>query len=81
MTDPNGQRCGFFEESPGVRSSTRLIMFILAACVVALTGATCWYLVRPKMAPDASVISAMALLIGALVLNGIVAIRNRNSGE
>lgn len=70
---------GFLEESDGVRSMTRLAIAVLLALTAAIVGVTCWYVV--KQSPDAAVLAALAGIIGALVVNGIVAIAKRNGGE
>ena len=74
------EKAGFLEESPGVKSSTRLFALILVLDTTALVGATCWYFVKGT-APSAEVIGAVAALTGALVLNGVVAIVKRGGGE
>ena len=70
---------GFFEESQGVRSMTRLAIFwtlVLASLVVAVIAV---YALRGS--PNATVISALVGALGALVLKGCVAIINRNGGD
>jgi hypothetical protein len=62
-----------------VRSMTRLAIAALLVLTAAVVGCTCWYLV--KRTPDAAVLGALAAIIGALVLNGIVAIAKRNGAE
>lgn len=77
-------RTGFLEESPGVRSMTRLTILVLLLLTGAIVGVTCWYVVKgtPKgSAPDAAVLGALAGIIGALVLNGVVAIVKRHGGD
>ena len=65
---------GFFEEAPGVKSSTRIFAAILIACVVAVVTVTCIYILHT---PEAAVIGAIAAVLGALVYNGAVAISKR----
>ena len=67
---------GFLEEAPGTKSSTRLLAFILAACVVALVTFTGVYVLGRK-GPDSAVVGALAGMVAALVANGIVAIVGR----
>jgi hypothetical protein len=67
---------GFFEESEGVHSMTRLTIFLLTWCTIALTGALCWYLLFRH--PEASVIVAVGGVLITLVIHGSVAIVNRN---
>lgn len=75
MSEPTG----FFEESPRVFSMTRLAIGVLLGCVSVVVLTTCWYVV--KRTPDAAVLGALAGIIGALVLNGIVAIAKRHGGD
>lgn len=70
---------GFLEESAGVRSMTRLAIAVLLVLTAAVVAATCWYVV--KGTPNAAVLGALAGVIGALVVNGIVAIAKRSGGE
>jgi hypothetical protein len=70
---------GFLEESSGVRSMTRLAIGVLLVLTSLVVIATCWYVV--KGAPNAGVVGALAGVIGALVLNGIVAIAKRGHAE
>lgn len=70
---------GFLEESSGVRSMTRLAIAVLLLLTAAIVAVTCWYVVRGK--PEAAILAALAGIIGALVLNGVVAIAKRNGGE
>lgn len=71
---------GFLEESEGVRSMTRLAILILCVLVVAVVGTICWYVLHTD-APTADVILALAAVLAALVLNGIVAIVKRGDGD
>lgn len=76
--------CGFLEESPGVRSSTRLLAFLCFACAALLTLGMLGYIfycVTHKMQPDANVISSIVLGLTAFVSQGAVAIFKRGSGE
>lgn len=70
---------GFFEESPGVRSMTRLVLFITIIAALLVVIATCGYLVFVKE-PKSSAIVAMTGMLAALVANGVVAIIKRNGG-
>lgn len=77
---------GFFEESQGVRSMTRLLMFgllILAGVVVVVIAFYVLYCLRhtPPLPIDQYVILALVAALGALVLNGAVAIAKRNGGD
>lgn len=67
---------GFLEEAPGVRSMTRLVILILSVLTALVVGTVCWYVLR-RPAPDAAIVGALAGVIGALVLNGVVAIAKR----
>ena len=69
----------FLEESPGVNSSTRLIALTLTGYAGVVVWAVVWYLHHADR-PEAAVIGALAVVLGALVLNGIVAIVKRNGG-
>lgn len=67
---------GYLEEAPGVKSSTRLLAFLLMACVVAVIVFIGVYVLgRPK--PEAAVVASLAGVVTALVAQGIVAIFNR----
>ena len=70
---------GFFEESKGTWSMTRLTIFLITLCIMALVGSVCYYLIKGK--PDAAVIAAVGGIMLTLVAKGAVAILNRNSGE
>lgn len=70
---------GFLEESPGVRSMARLAILILSILTAAVVAVICIYALRPS--PDAEVVGALAGVLAALVLNGIVALAKRGSGE
>lgn len=70
---------GFFEESKGTRSMTRLTIFLITMCITALVGSVCWYLIKGK--PDAAVLGAVGGIMLTLVAKGAVAIINRNSSE
>lgn len=78
--------CGWLEESPGVKSSTRLLAFLLFGCAAALATALVWYVWfqvtrTPARQPDAGVIAAMVGGLTAFVSQGAVAIIRRGSGE
>ena len=72
------EKTGFLEESPGVRSMARLTIAVLLALTTAVVGTLLWYVITKDRQP--AVIAALTSAIGALVLNGIVAIYKRNSG-
>jgi uncharacterized BrkB/YihY/UPF0761 family membrane protein len=76
--------CGFLEESPGVRSSTRLFAAILLALAAVVVGVIAWYVIYPTVrnhAVDSSVVGTLAGVLGALVLQGVVAIMKRGGGD
>jgi len=56
----------FFEESPGVMSSTRLVMVTIAACIAVMTVTTREYLLRAGK-PEAMVVTAAGGVITALL--------------
>jgi hypothetical protein len=70
---------GFFEESEGVRSMTRLTIFLVTLLIAAVVATACVYVLRGK--PDAAVVAAIGGLLLTLVAKGVVAIINRNSGS
>ena len=72
--------CGFLEESPGVKSSTRLFAAILLALAAVVVALIVWYVMHTKV-PDASVIGGLAGVLGALVVQGVVAIMRRNGDD
>jgi hypothetical protein len=75
---------GFFEESVGVRSATRLVMIwltVLASLLVVTLIVYVLYEMVHKQPIDQFVILAIVGGIGAVVLNGAVAIVKRNGGE
>lgn len=68
---------GFLEESEGVRSMTRLTIAVLLTLTSIVVGVLCWYVLHAQTL-SAAVIGALAGVVSALVLNGAVAIINRN---
>jgi hypothetical protein len=76
--------CGFLDESPGVRSSTRLIAIACMACAVILALATVVYIfysLAHHMQPSPDLINALTLMVTAFVANGAVAIVRRGNGD
>jgi hypothetical protein len=73
-------RVGFLEESAGVRSMTRLTIAAIVVAVLALVGHRV-LVTSIKGKPEATVLSALAGVLGALVAKGCVAIINRNGGS
>lgn len=74
-------KTGFLEESPGVRSMSRLAIgacLVLAGAVVALLWCYVWW---TRAAASAGVIAAIVAALTALVLNGAVALAKRNGGD
>lgn len=68
---------GFFRD-PGPQhkfSMVRLVAFLLSLDATAITGATVYYTIR--CGPQATVLSSVALILGALVASGAVALLNR----
>ena len=57
--------CGFLEETPGVRSSSRLLAFLLYVLIAGVSACSCVYLFVAKE-PSASVLGSMAGIITAL---------------
>jgi len=76
ITEAASRACGWLEEAPGVKSSTRLFAAILLALAAAIVGLIVWY-VMTHPAPDAGVVGALAGVLTALVLQGAVAITRR----
>jgi membrane protein DedA with SNARE-associated domain len=78
---------GFFEETRGVKSMTRLVMFLLTLLASLLVGVIAFYVGyqitrKPTAAAvDWQVIGAIVGGITAVVLNGVVAIRYRSMGQ
>lgn len=73
-------RTGFLEESPGVRSMSRLAIAGLLTLAAPVVVTACVYTLRsPK--PDATVLGALAGILAALVLNGVVALAKRGGGD
>jgi hypothetical protein len=71
---------GFFEESEGVRSMSRLAIFVLLLLAAALVGAIVGYVFYVPTPSDAVILALVAALT-AVVFNGAVAIIKRNGGE
>lgn len=74
------KRIGFLEESAGVRSMTRLALLILLILAAIVVCATCAYVLHTEK-PEAAIVIGLTGMLGALVLNGVVAIVKRNGGE
>ncbi len=70
---------GFFEESVGVRSMTRFVMFALIVLAALIVASTCVYLLKQGKDASASVILAMATFLGVVAVKAIYAIKNRNA--
>ena len=68
----------FFEESPGVMSSTRLVMIALAACAAVMTVSIREYLLRAGR-PDAGVVAAAGGVITA-ILGGLAYVTGKRDG-
>ncbi|HEX7019005.1 MAG TPA: hypothetical protein VF159_03275 [Gemmatimonadaceae bacterium] len=58
---------------------TRLIIFLLTLAVLAVVTTICIYVLGSK--PSAAVLGALAGVLGALVVNGIVAIVKRGGED
>jgi hypothetical protein len=74
---------GYLEESPGVKSSTRLIGVGLLALTAITVVVNAWYVVYSvlhKIAPDAAFEGAIAVFAGATCYQGCVAISKRGDG-
>jgi hypothetical protein len=73
------EKTGFLEESPGVRSMSRLViawsMALETVCVLAL----CWYLTHGK--PEAAIIAAFGAAMVPIATKCAVALIKRNSGD
>lgn len=63
--DVTRRAVGFFEESPGVRSSSRLLAALLFGLTAGVTTCACVYLLKAKP-PDAQVLLAIGAIITAL---------------
>ncbi len=76
--------CGYLEESPGVRSSSRLLAMLLfsltALVVLALLGYVVYVLRVMRAQPSGEVLHGFAWVIGALGAWGGVSIGTRNLG-
>lgn len=70
---------GFFEETPGVRSSSRLLAMLLWILTAGVAVCACIYLLKAKP-PDGGVLGAMAGIITALGGWGAVAQVKRGNG-
>lgn len=70
---------GFFEESKGVRSMTRLALGWLLLLASLVVGTACWYVLHCK--PEASILLALVSMLTVLVVKGIFAIKNRNAPD
>lgn len=68
---------GFLEESAGVRSSSRLAVFIVVGFIGAVIVCSCIYILRPE--PSASVIGSIAGIVTAL--GGLGALVHAKRGE
>jgi hypothetical protein len=81
---PDQGKTGFLEESPGVRSMSRLTIGWLLGLASAVVFALVFYVVfalTHKLDVSAAVISALAVPLGALVWHGVVALKNRNGPD
>lgn len=76
---------GFLEESPGVRSMTRLAVLLASLGVLVLTLALAAYLLAAKpltdAPPDSGVIAALGVPLVALAGGVWAALRERTGGE
>lgn len=72
-------KTGFLEESPGVKSMTRLTIAWLMVLATAIIGTVCYYVLTGK--PESAVLLAMGGILLTLVVKGIIAIRSRNPEE
>lgn len=71
---------GFFEEAPGVKSSTRLIGICCLGLAATITGVMDWYVIRQTLHEkliDPNVLLALVAGIAGFVANGAVAIAKR----
>lgn len=71
---------GYTEESPGVRSMSRLSILLLTICAMVIVAATSVYVLRSPD-PSAAVIAAMGGLLTPIVVQGAVAIIKRGQGD
>lgn len=67
---------GFLEESPGVRSSSRLLAFLLFAVTAGVAAVFCVYVLRPDPSPGVS--ACFAGVITALGGWGAIVHAKRN---
>lgn len=71
---------GFFEESEGVKSSSRLFAAILLFLTGVVTFTICAYVLQLGKDASAAVIGALVGVVTALGAQGAVAIAKRNDG-
>ena len=71
---------GFLEESPGVKSATRLAALAMTAAVVLLCLALAAYLLTSE-SPSATVIGALAAPLAPLAGGIFAALKVRNGGD
>lgn len=64
LQDMAQRACGYFEESPGVKSSSRLLAMLIYILIAGVTICACIYGLRPN--PDHLVLGAFGLIITAL---------------
>jgi hypothetical protein len=74
------ERTGFFEESPGVRSMTRLTIAWLMLLASALVATACWYVVEGPPEHKVEVLGGIGAILLTITVKAVVAIRNRNGG-
>lgn len=75
---------GWLEESPGVKSSSRLFAAILLGAAVLVVLVALWYVIYfalRKVAIDSNVLLGFAAIVSALVAQGCVLMVKRGNGE
>jgi hypothetical protein len=71
---------GFLEESPGVKSMTRLAIAWLLGLATVIVGLVVFYVLKVRPI-DAAVLGGLAVLLGGVVWHGAVAVKSRNAPD
>ena len=71
---------GFFEEAEGVRSMTRLTLFLVTLAILSLVAVIDVYTLRAKE-PSAAIITSLCGALSILAVKFAVAVINRNPAE
>jgi hypothetical protein len=73
---PQKAAVGFLEESAGVRSATRFVMFGLLFLATCVTLTLCAYVLFVS-APSTGIVASLVGALGTLVIHGAVAVAKR----